>query len=58
MRLAGVVRTGDACLSRTSKRRDKYGAGQARWLSSAFERSIHKMTGSFERGFYTHFGGI
>jgi hypothetical protein len=41
-----------------SRRRDKYGAGQARWLSSAFERSIDKTTGGFERGFYTHFGGI
>ena len=58
MRLVGVVRTGDACLSLTSKRQDKYGAGQARWLSSVFERSIHETPGSFERGFYTHFGCI
>lgn len=56
MRLVGVGRTGDACLSltlvegRTNTARDKL-AG----VRSAFKRSINKDTGGLERGFYTHF---
>jgi hypothetical protein len=58
MRLVGVDRTGDACLSLTFTEAGKYGAGQARWLSSVLERSIHKDAGSLERGFYTHFARV